>query len=79
MVDFSSILKLVPADLLKLLPVVGPAVAAAPEFKKVFDQIVGTFDKTDQATLRAGYADLMADNDAGHARLQAKLAEAAQR
>lgn len=79
MVDFSSILKLVPADLLKLLPVVGPAVAAAPEFKKVFDRIVATFDATDQAVLKEGYADLMLENDEGHRRLQQKLADASNR
>jgi len=67
------------ASILKLLPAVGPVVSALPEFKKVYDQIVGTFAETDQAVLRDAYADLIADNDAGHARLQAKLAEAAGR
>jgi hypothetical protein len=66
-------------SVLKLLPAVGPVVAALPEFKKVFDQIVGTFKTKDQAQLREAYEDLMADNDEGHARLQAKLAAAAQR
>lgn len=71
MFDFKSILN--------LLPAVGPVVAALPEFKKVFDQIVGTFKEDDQAELKEAYADLIADNDAGHARLQAKLAAAAGR
>ena len=66
-------------SILKLLPAVGPAVAALPEFKKVFDQIVGTFKERDQTVLKAAYEDIMADNDAGHARLQSKLAEAEKR
>ena len=35
-------------SILKLLPVVGPVVAAAPEFKKIYDQMVGTFGQHDQ-------------------------------
>ena len=65
------------SSILKLLPIVGPAVAALPEFKKVYDQIVATFGSGDQATLREAYADLMAENDEGHQRLQEKLAAAA--
>ena len=61
------------SSILKLLPAVGPAVAALPEFKAVYDQVVATFHETDQAKLKEAYADLIADNDAGHARLQAKL------
>ncbi len=70
MFDFNSILK--------MLPAVGPVVAALPEFKKVYDQLVATFGEKDQAVLRDAYADLVADNDEGHARLQDKLAAAAQ-
>lgn len=66
-------------SILGLLPAVGPVVAALPEFKKVYDQIVGTFKEDDQEVLKSAYADIMADNDEGHARLQAKLAEAAKR
>src|SRR6478735_5821021 len=40
-------------SILGLLPVVGPAVAALPEFKKVYDQIVDTFHEKDQAVLKA--------------------------
>lgn len=65
--------------ILKLLQAVGPIAAALPDFKKVYDQIVGTFATNDQATLKEAYADLIADNDEGHARLQAKLADAAKR
>jgi hypothetical protein len=71
MFDFKSIMS--------LLPAVGPIVAALPEFKKVFDQIVSTFKEDDQEELKAAYADLIADNDEGHARLQAKLDAASRR
>jgi len=64
------------SDVLKLLPAIGPFAAALPEFKAIWNQIVGTFGSHDQATLQEAYADLMADNDEGHARLQAKLAAA---
>lgn len=67
------------ASILKLLPAVGPVVSALPEFKAVYDQIVATFETKDQAVLREAYADIIADNDAGHARLQDKLAGAAKR
>ena len=63
-------------DILALLPKVGPAAAALPEFKKVYDQIVATFKEHDQVTLREAYVELMADNDAGHQRLQDKLRQA---
>lgn len=67
------------SSILNLLPAVGPVVAALPQFKEVYDQIVGTFKEKDQAVLREAYADLMAENDEGHRRLQEKLAEAAKR
>jgi hypothetical protein len=67
------------ASVLKMLPVVGPVVAAAPEFKAVFDQIVSTFKGEDQAELKEAYSDLVAQNDEGHRRLQEKLTAAAQR
>lgn len=60
-------------SILALLPAVGPVVAALPQFKKVFDEIVDTFKEDDQATLKEAYEDVMADNDEGHARLKAKL------
>ena len=66
-------------DILGMLPVVGPVISKLPEFKKVFDGIVSTFGEKDQSVLKAAYADLMAENDAGHQRLQDKLREAAKR
>jgi hypothetical protein len=65
------------ADILSMLPVVGPAISKLPEFKNVFDQIVSTFGEKDQDVLKEAYEDLMKENDDGHARLQAKLAAAA--
>jgi hypothetical protein len=67
------------ASILKLLPAVGPVVATLPEFRKVYNQIVATFNEKDQSVLIEAYGDLIEDNDAGHARLQAKLADAANR
>jgi len=66
-------------DILGMLPVVGPAIAKLPEFKKVFDQIVSTFGEKDQEVLKNAYSALMEENDTGHDRLQAKLAAAAKR
>lgn len=64
-------------DVLRLLPAVGPVVAALPEFKKIYDQITGTFrsDK-DQQTLKDAYRELQAENTGGHARLQEMLRQA---
>lgn len=64
-------------SVLGLLPGIGPIAAALPQFKEIYDQIVSTFGEKDQDTLREAYADLMADNDEGHRRLQEKLADAA--
>lgn len=61
------------ASILQLLPAVGPVVAALPEFKAVFDQIVSTFQSKDQITLKLAYTELMKENDEGHRRLQEKL------
>ena len=57
----------------KLLQQVGPVIRALPEFKATFDSIVSTFHEKDQATLRSTYEALQAENDAGFARLDAKL------
>ena len=60
--------------MLKLLQAIGPIAARLPEFKSLFDQIVGTFKgHQDQATLKQAYQDLMDENTGGHARLQEKL------
>ena len=68
------------SSVLKLLPAVGPVVAALPEFKKIFDQIVATFDDPrDQNTLKSAYVVLMRENDEGHRRVQSKLDAASKR
>lgn len=57
-----------------------PAVTAAiPQVKGLIDGVIGTLNPKDQETAKQAYADLMADNDAGFARLDAKLAEAEKR
>lgn len=65
--------------LLSVLPVVGPVIAAAPEFIALFNAAKDMLDPADQETAKQALADIQADNDAGHARLQAKLAAAANR
>lgn len=64
---------------LKALQAMGPITAAVPEVKALIDSVGDMLDEDDQATLQEGYADLIEDNAAGHARLQAKLAAAAKR
>jgi hypothetical protein len=67
------------AGILRLLQAVGPITAALPEFKSVYDQIVGTFKSSaDQNTLKQAYQELQAENSGGHARLQEMLRKAEQ-
>jgi thioredoxin-like negative regulator of GroEL len=65
--------------LLSVLPVVGPIAAAAPEFIALFNLAKDMLDPEDQETAQQALADIQADNDEGHRRLQAKLAAAARR
>ena len=65
------------AAIIKLLQAVGPFTAALPEFRAIFDQIVGTFKKdTDQATLKQAYLETQQYNNGGHVRLQEMLRQA---
>lgn len=66
-------------DLLKLLPIIGPVAASAEAFGTWWHQATAALHPADQATAKAALEDIRADNDAGHARLQAKLAAAAKR
>lgn len=69
-------------DLLKLLnvlPVVGPVIARAPAFIDLFNTAKAMLSPEDQETAKEALADIQAENDEGHARLQAKLAAAAKR
>lgn len=65
--------------LLSVLPVVGPAIAAAPEFVAIYKAAMAALNPADQETAKEALSDIQADNDEGHARLQAKLAAAAGR
>lgn len=67
------------ATVLALIEKVPAVVRALPEFKQTFDSIVGTFKEDDQTVLKQRYEELMAENDEGFARLDAKLEEAKKR
>lgn len=59
---------------------IGPVLAQLPAVRTVLDAAVNLLgSKPDQDTAKEALADLIADNDDGHRRLQAKLAEAAKR
>lgn len=63
--------------LLGLLPIVGPATAALPAFKAIYDAGVLLLSKPqEQEVAKSAYQDLIADNAEGHARFQEKLAAA---
>jgi hypothetical protein len=65
------------AAVIKLLQAVGPFTAALPEFKAIFDQIVGTFKSgSDQETLKQAYRETQQFNSGGHLRLQELLRQA---
>jgi hypothetical protein len=66
------------ATLLNVLPVVGPIAARAKEFVELYRLGTMALNPPDQATAQEALGDIQADNDEGHARLQAKLAAAAQ-
>ena len=62
---------------LNLLQIIGPIVARAPEFIALYEAAIATLNADNQAVAKEALADIQADNDEGHARLQAKLAAAA--
>lgn len=62
---------------LNLLQIVGPIVARAPEFIALYEAAIAALNADDQAVAKEALTDIQADNDEGHARLQAKLAAAA--
>ncbi len=66
-------------SIIKAMQSIGPIVAQLPEVKALVDTAIANLRPPDQELAQAAYGDLIADNDAGHARLQAKLAEAAAR
>jgi hypothetical protein len=65
------------STILNVLPAIGPVVAKLPEFVDLFNEAVATLSAKDQATAKEALADIQADNDEGHRRLQEKLARAA--
>lgn len=67
--------------ILEVLKVVPAVTAALPQFKSMFDEMVALFDDEaeTQETLKEAYEDLIADNDEGFARLDAKLEAAKSR
>jgi hypothetical protein len=65
--------------ILKAIQAIGPITAALPDVKKLIDQGIAALSTKDQAVAKDAYDDLIADNAAGHARLQDKLREAARR
>jgi hypothetical protein len=59
---------------------IGPALAGVSSVKAIIEQAIDLLDNDDdQATAKASLADLIAENDEGHQRLQDKLADAAKR
>ncbi|AKM09890.1 hypothetical protein [Croceicoccus naphthovorans] len=64
-------------DLIRLLMMVGPIIAQTKEFIERFELLISAQGPEDQAKLREAREVLIVENDAGHDRLQAMLAEAA--
>ncbi len=58
-------------DLTKILNAVVSIGSDLPAFKQIFDEVVQTFEPTDQATLQQAYADAMVAADKAHAAAQA--------
>lgn len=58
------------ASLLSLLPVVGPAIAKAPEFIRLFNEVKSTLAPHEQAAAQAGYDAAFVHAEQSHAHLQ---------
>ena len=67
------------ATALRFLQAVGPTVAAVPAVARTFEQAIAALKGDDQKQAKEAYADLIADNDDGHRRIQEKLEKAAKR
>lgn len=61
------------ATILSALPYVGPLLRASPAVASIVEHAIATLSDEDQATAKARLAELRAENDEGHARLQDKL------
>lgn len=58
---------------------IGPALTGVSSVKAIIEQAIALLGEDDQAAAKATLAELIAENDAGHDRLQDKLADAAKR
>jgi pantothenate kinase type III len=58
---------------------IGPVLAQAPAVAQLLEQAKEALHPADQAVAKEALADLIADNDDGHRRVQEKLAAAAKR
>lgn len=67
------------ATFLRAAQAIGPVLAQVPAVGRLLEQAKEALSPTDQATAQEALADLIADNDDGHRRLQEKLAAAAKR
>ena len=68
------------ASFLKAAAKIGAAgLQHSPEIISLVESGIAALQPHDQATAKAALADIQADNDAGYARLDAKLAAAEQR
>lgn len=56
--------------LLGVLPVVGPIIAAAPEFRRLYDQVAGSSGPKDKATAKEAYDLAISEAKGAHERLQ---------
>ena len=62
-------------NILALLPKVGPIIAAAPEFKKLVDEIISTLkNERDQSELQRAYELAIDDAEEAHRHLQTIVA-----
>ncbi len=64
---------------LKALQAIPSALAIVPAVASLIETGINALSTDDQAVAREAYDDLKADNDEGHARLQAKLEAAKNR
>lgn len=68
------------STILDAIKTIGPTLAGVQSVKVIIEQAIALLGSgEDQATAKATLADLIAENDAGHDRLQDKLGDAANR
>lgn len=67
------------ATFIRAAQAIGPVLAQVPAVGRVLEQATQALSGGDQVEAKAALADLISDNDDGHARLQAKLDAASRR